>query len=162
MINVKTSVSPPNHRVQMSIQKCMSGLYPSEGLAYDSPISERKVYDALEKALPKNWYGWHSLKVRTERFGMADECFSFYFTDALGSDLSREFEKRCSKFLLEKPYRCPEEIQAMADAYCGKEREEEPGLFQRAATIGFHCSERKSRNLRMSRGYLIQYMVDNK
>ena len=61
----------------MSIQKCMPGLYPTKGLAYDCPISERTVYDALGKALPKNWYGWHSLKVRTERFGMADECFSF-------------------------------------------------------------------------------------
>ncbi|NOR13415.1 MAG: hypothetical protein GQ545_09195, partial [Candidatus Aminicenantes bacterium] len=36
-------------------------------------------------------------------------------------NIPEELEKRCSKFLLEKPYRCPEEIQAMADAYCGKE-----------------------------------------
>jgi len=27
------------------------------------------------------------------------------FIDALGSEFSRELEKRCSKFLLEKPYR---------------------------------------------------------
>jgi hypothetical protein len=44
-------------------------------LDYDCPISERKIYDALEKALPKNWYGWHSLKVRTERFGIAETDF---------------------------------------------------------------------------------------
>jgi hypothetical protein len=61
----------------MRIQKCMPGLYPKKGLDYGCPISEKKVYSALEKALPKNLYSWHSLKVRTERFGMADECFSF-------------------------------------------------------------------------------------
>jgi hypothetical protein len=59
----------------MNIQKCMPGLYPTKGLAYDCPISERKIYAALEKALPKNWYGWHSLKVRTERFGIAETDF---------------------------------------------------------------------------------------
>jgi len=59
----------------MTIQKCMPGLYPKKGLDYDCPISERTVYDALEKALPKNWYGWHSLKVKTERFGIAETDF---------------------------------------------------------------------------------------
>jgi hypothetical protein len=41
-------------------------------------------------------------------------------------------------------------------------RKKDPQFIRKAATIGFHCSERKSRNLRMSRGYLTQYMVDNK
>ena len=75
MINVKASVNRPNLIKPMSIQKCMPGLYPTRGLAYDCPISERKVYDALEKALPKNWYGWHSLKERTERFEIAETDF---------------------------------------------------------------------------------------
>jgi hypothetical protein len=74
----------------MSIQKCMPGLYPTRGLDYDCPISERKIYDALEKALPGNWYGWHSLKVRTERFGIAE-------TDFVIADPNQE--GHCSDFI---------------------------------------------------------------
>jgi hypothetical protein len=41
------------------------GLYPKSGLPPQSVDSERKVYDALAKALPKDWYAWHSLKLRS-------------------------------------------------------------------------------------------------
>jgi hypothetical protein len=28
-------------------------------------MSEKKVYEALKDAIPKDWYGWHSMKLRT-------------------------------------------------------------------------------------------------
>ena len=54
--------------------KSLPGLYPKEEIASKSPASEKKVYDALKKAIPKQWYTWHSMKLRTEdnKFTEAD------------------------------------------------------------------------------------------
>ena len=46
-------------------QKCLPGLYPKEEIADKSPESEKKVYGALKKAIPKEWYAWHSMKLGT-------------------------------------------------------------------------------------------------
>lgn len=58
----------------MRIQKCIPGFYPLEGIAYECPEPEKKVYEALREAIPKGWYAWHSMKLRTleNRFAEAD------------------------------------------------------------------------------------------
>jgi len=35
------------------------------GIADKSPQSEKKVYEALKETFPKEWYGWHSMKLRS-------------------------------------------------------------------------------------------------
>ena len=44
------------------------------GIAEKSPQSEKKVYEALKKALPKEWYAWHYMKRPTSdnKFTEAD------------------------------------------------------------------------------------------
>ncbi len=42
------------------------GLYPAEALPPDTPDSERKVHETLRDGLPRGWYAWHSLKLRTK------------------------------------------------------------------------------------------------
>lgn len=58
----------------MRIQKCIPGFYPLDGISYECPESEKKVYEALRKAIPKGWYAWHSMKMRTleNKFAEAD------------------------------------------------------------------------------------------
>ena len=55
-------------------KKSLPGLYPKEGIADKSPSSEKKVYEALKKSIPKEWFAWHSMKLRTEdiKFTEAD------------------------------------------------------------------------------------------
>ena len=59
----------------MSIQKSLPGLYPKKGIADKSPASEKKIYEALKKAIPKEWYAWHSMKLRTEDIKFAEADF---------------------------------------------------------------------------------------
>ncbi len=42
------------------------GLYPQKIWRSTSSDAEKKVYSALKTELPKGWYAWHSLKVRSE------------------------------------------------------------------------------------------------
>ncbi|MHA1360820.1 MAG: NERD domain-containing protein [Candidatus Helarchaeota archaeon] len=58
----------------MSIQKCLPGIYPRNDITEKSPVSEKKVYNFLKAEIPKGWYAWHSMKLRTSdnRFAEAD------------------------------------------------------------------------------------------
>ena len=50
-----------------------SGLWPREGQRQTKSEAERRVYDALKAFLPKGWYAWHSLKLRTKTKGEFSE-----------------------------------------------------------------------------------------
>lgn len=53
---------------------CLPGLYPREGIRYAAPESERRLFEAIQNALPSGWYAWHSLKtcVNINDFAEAD------------------------------------------------------------------------------------------
>lgn len=53
--------------------RCLPGVYPSEDLPLGSPDSERRVFKAVRDSIPKNWYAWHSLKIRIKN-GRDGEC----------------------------------------------------------------------------------------
>lgn len=40
----------------MSNQQCLPGVYHIDQIAEKAPESEKKVYEALKKAIPKGWY----------------------------------------------------------------------------------------------------------
>jgi hypothetical protein len=40
----------------MNIEKCLPGVYPKDKIEEKAPTSERKVFEALNKALTKEWY----------------------------------------------------------------------------------------------------------
>lgn len=42
-------------------------LFPPTGPRSGAPPSERAVYDALAKHLPKSWHAWHSVRLRNRR-----------------------------------------------------------------------------------------------
>ncbi|MBL7177243.1 MAG: NERD domain-containing protein [Desulfobacteraceae bacterium] len=51
------------------------GLWPSEFPRHTESEAEQKVYKALKTSLPRGWYAWHSLRLRTREkgeFGEAD------------------------------------------------------------------------------------------
>ena len=50
-----------------------SGLWPREGPRETKSEAERRVYKALKTSLPKGWYAWHSLKLRTKKKGKFSE-----------------------------------------------------------------------------------------
>jgi hypothetical protein len=41
---------------EMSIQQCLPGINPKDRIAEKAPESEKKVYEALKDAIPKEWY----------------------------------------------------------------------------------------------------------
>ena len=45
------------------------GLWPSEIPRHTESEAEQKVYTALKTSLPKGWYVWHSLRLRTREKG---------------------------------------------------------------------------------------------
>ena len=49
------------------------GLWPRETSRYTQSEAERKVYSPLKTSLPKGWYAWHSLKLRTKTKGEFSE-----------------------------------------------------------------------------------------
>ncbi|MFC1895285.1 NERD domain-containing protein [Thermodesulfobacteriota bacterium] len=49
------------------------GLWPREVPRHTESEAERKVYNALKASLPKGWYAWHSLKIRTKERGKFSE-----------------------------------------------------------------------------------------
>lgn len=49
------------------------GLWPHESPRQTKSEAERKVYNALTTSLPKGWYAWHSLKIRTKTKGEFSE-----------------------------------------------------------------------------------------
>lgn len=53
----------------MSAFVASPGLWPREFPRETKSDAERKVYEALRPSLPKNWYTWHSLKLRTKARG---------------------------------------------------------------------------------------------
>lgn len=82
---------------QLKNQKCKPGLYPVQGILYDCPESEKKVYNALTEALPSNWYAWHSMKLRTLRnefsesdFVIADPSRGILILEVKGGSISKE------------------------------------------------------------------------
>ena len=50
-----------------------SGLWPREISRQTKSEAERRVYDTLKTSLPKGWYAWHSLKLRTKARGEFSE-----------------------------------------------------------------------------------------
>jgi len=48
-------------------------LWPKETPRHTVSVAEKKVYEALKSGLPKGWYGWHSLRLRSTRSGQFDE-----------------------------------------------------------------------------------------
>ena len=61
MTSQKTEIYP------QSDEKCIPGLYLTQGIEYNCPESEKKVYDAIKEAIPSNWYSWHSIKFRSRK-----------------------------------------------------------------------------------------------
>ena len=51
------------------------GLYPTSMPRKTASHAERAVYEALSKQLPKGWYAWHSVRVRTTAIGDAEADF---------------------------------------------------------------------------------------
>ena len=51
------------------------GLYPPFMPRRTESHAERAVYEALSKQLPKGWYAWHSVRVRTTAIGDAEADF---------------------------------------------------------------------------------------
>ena len=51
----------------------MSGLWPRETPRQTKSEAERRLYNALKTSLPKRWYAWHSLKLRTKMKGEFSE-----------------------------------------------------------------------------------------
>ena len=51
------------------------GLYPTVIPRRTESHAERAVYEALSKQLPKGWYAWHSVRVRTTAHGDAEADF---------------------------------------------------------------------------------------
>lgn len=49
------------------------GLWPSEIPRYTESAAEQKVYKALKASLPRGWYVWHSLRLRTRERGEFSE-----------------------------------------------------------------------------------------
>jgi hypothetical protein len=49
------------------------GLWPREIPRHTESEAEEKVYKALKISLPRGWYGWHSLKLRTRKKGEFSE-----------------------------------------------------------------------------------------
>jgi len=64
------------------------GLWPREGPKHTNFEAERRVYDALKISLPKGWYAWHSLKLRTKIKGEFSEA-DFIIADPNGHCGSR-------------------------------------------------------------------------
>ena len=50
-----------------------TGLWPYEAPRHTKSEAERKAYNALKTFLPKGWYAWHSLKLRTRKKGEFSE-----------------------------------------------------------------------------------------
>jgi len=50
-----------------------SGLWPREAPRQTTSEAEKRVYSALKTSLPKGWYAWHSLKLRTKAKGEFSE-----------------------------------------------------------------------------------------
>ncbi len=50
-----------------------SGLWPREVPRHTESEAEQKVYNALKSSLPKGWYAWHSLRLRTRKRGEFSE-----------------------------------------------------------------------------------------
>jgi len=50
-----------------------SDLWPREGQRQTKSEAERRVYKALKTSLPKGWYAWQSLKLRTKMKGEFNE-----------------------------------------------------------------------------------------
>ena len=50
-----------------------TGLWPRETPRQTKSEAERRVYNALKTSLPKGWYVWHSLKLRTKMKGEFSE-----------------------------------------------------------------------------------------
>jgi len=46
-----------------------SGLWPREAPRKTKSEAEKKVYNALKTSLPKGWYAWHSLRLRSKKKG---------------------------------------------------------------------------------------------
>jgi len=46
-----------------------SGLWPREAPRITKSEAEKKVYNTLKTSLPKGWYAWHSLRLRTKKKG---------------------------------------------------------------------------------------------
>ena len=51
------------------------GLWPPYMPRTTESHAERAVYEALSKHLPKGWYAWHSVRVRTTAIGDAEADF---------------------------------------------------------------------------------------
>ena len=49
------------------------GLWPREVPRYTESEAEKNVYNALTSSLPKGWYAWHSLRLRTREKGEFSE-----------------------------------------------------------------------------------------
>ena len=49
------------------------GLWPGEFLRHTESEAEEKVYTALKTSLPRGWYAWHSLRLRTRNRGEFSE-----------------------------------------------------------------------------------------
>ena len=71
------------------------GLWPREVPRQTKSEAEKKVYDAIKTCLPKDWYAWHSLKLRTRIKGTFSEA-DFVIADPsrlnLGSDQSKSLK----------------------------------------------------------------------
>jgi hypothetical protein len=50
-----------------------SGLWPRVDPRNTKSNAERKVYDVIKASLPKDWYTWHSMKLRTRTKGEFSE-----------------------------------------------------------------------------------------
>lgn len=50
-----------------------SGLWPRHAPRQTKSEAEREVYNSLNTSLPKGWYAWHSLKLRTKMKGAFSE-----------------------------------------------------------------------------------------
>lgn len=59
----------------MPPSSCLPGLYPREGIRYEAPPTERRLFDIIRDALPAGWYAWHSLKIRAENNDFAEADF---------------------------------------------------------------------------------------
>ncbi|MFC2160641.1 NERD domain-containing protein [Acidobacteriota bacterium] len=77
--------------------QCIPGIYPSGDLPLESPESERKVFEAIKNSIPKNWYVWHSLKIRTSNgkdaecdFVIADPAQGLLLIETKGGYLSKK------------------------------------------------------------------------
>ena len=49
------------------------GLWPREFPRHTESKAEKKVYTALKTSVPKGWYAWHSLRLRTREKGKFSE-----------------------------------------------------------------------------------------